>query len=245
MPPTIPRVLCIIPAHPNEHSEQVVQCIKNQTIPIQHIEVLTELINERLSFPARISKVINNYLVTVDLTQYDILFRADTDTRFTPNFLEENLKKGYDALGYGYAQIIKMPIFIKVFNGRMNPDHDDGYILVKLHFTGYKANCDDYAVKPILLRKSGFHHGSSWFAAQGELNYMYGDDPINVLFNTLYSFNQYTIFQICGYFKALLTRKKRFDIALPVIQRHMLKFRHPMRFFRLGIYIRKKLKEQK
>jgi len=239
-----PKIICIIPALPSELKIDTIQSILNQTTPVTHTVLLTEKINDNIPFPAKISKVINSFLENIKLEKYDYMLRVDADTILPPNFIEENLKKDYDALGYGYAQIIKVPPFIEVLGGKLNKHHDDGYILVKLRYTNYKASSKDYNVAPILKRNSGFHHGSSWFAAQGELNYMYGADPVSVLFNTVYSFNKYTIFQIYGYFKALVTHKERFDVAAPVIYRHCLKYRHPLRFFRVGIYIKKKIMER-
>jgi len=241
-----PRILCVIPALPSELQFDTIKSVLNQTVPVTHTIILTEKIEEKMPFPAKISKVLNNLLEKiVDLSSYDYILRVDTDTILPPNFIEENLKKDYAVLGYGYAQIIKVKPFIEVLGGRMNKHHDDGYIIQKLKFTGFAASSKDYTVPPILKRGSGLHHGSSWFVDQGELNYMYGGDPVSVLFDTIYKFNEYTIFQIYGYFKALITRAERFDIAAPVIYRHCLKYRHPKRFFRVGIYIKKKITERK
>jgi hypothetical protein len=239
-----PRIICIIPALPSEIRMDTLQSVFNQTIPITHTILLTQKIIENISFPAKISKVINGMLTNIKLENYDYLLRVDADTVLPLNFVEENLKLDMDALGYGYAQIIKITPFIKIMGGKMHPDHDDGYVLAKFRYMNLKASSKGYAVPPTLKRLSGYHHGTSWFISQGELNYMYGDDPVNVIFTAIYGFNEYALFQVYGYFKAMLTGKKRFDIANIVIYRHMLKFRNPSRFLRLPIYVRKKMKEK-
>jgi hypothetical protein len=236
-----PRVLCIIPSLPDEVKMDTLRSIFSQTVPVACTILLTEKITEKLTFPAKISKVINNMLVDLKLENYDYLLRVDADVVLPHNFLEENLKQNFDVLGYGYAQLIKMSSFIKYMDGKLHPEHDDGYVLAKFEYFGLKSSSNAYSVQPIVKRKPGFHHGSSWFVTQGELHYRYGDEPISQIVDRVYGFSIYSVFEAFGYFKALLQRKERFDIAGPNLYLQLRKFRNPTRLFRLGVYIRKKI----
>ena len=68
-----PRILCIIPVHPKESSNKTVDSVNKQTVSVSHVELLTEVIKDNIPFPAKMSKVINNYLEQTDLSQYDVL----------------------------------------------------------------------------------------------------------------------------------------------------------------------------
>jgi hypothetical protein len=118
--------------------------------------------------------------------------------------------------------------------GRMHPEHDDGYPLVKFKQLGLKAQ-STYIVPPTIQRQPGFHQGAAYFVGQGELHYRYGYDPIAefaVVFGKYRRYHPFGVFYIVGYFKALFRREIRFDVAGPILGAHLLKYRHPSRFFK-------------
>lgn len=230
-----PRIVCIVPALPNEVRLDTLRSIFFQTVPVSCVIILTEKIKEHLPFPAKISKVMNNMLVNLKIENYDYLLRVDADTVLPLNFIEENLKAQYDVLGFGSAQLIAVPAFRKCMNGLMHPDHDDGYPLFRFPQCGFKATLN-YKVEPVFRRRSGLHRGSAWFVSQGELHYRYGYDILYELAIVLGKWKQYHpygLFFFVGYFKALFQRKKLFDAGEIILRHNLLKYRHPLRFLKI------------
>jgi hypothetical protein len=236
LPNSLPRILCVIPALPSEIKLETLRSIFNQTIPINHTVLLTEKIEEKLLFPAKISRVLNNMFENLKLENYDYILRVDADTVLPLNFVEGNLKQNCEVVGYGPAQLIKVDSFQKCMGGRMHPDHDDGYFFVKYPQCNLSATLK-YNVEPVIRRKSGFHQGTSWFLSQGELHFRYGYDLFHecfVVFLKWRNYHPYGIFFLAGYFRALFQRKKRFDVADAILAHNLLKYRHPSRFFRFA-----------
>jgi hypothetical protein len=229
-----PRIICFVPALPNEIRLNTLHSIASQSIPVSAICLLTKFAPKTLAFPAKISYIVNEWLATVRLEDYDYLLRVDADTVLPANFIEGNLTGDFDVVGYGPAQLIKVSSFIKVMGGRMHPDHDDGYPLVKFKQAGLKAQ-STYFVEPVIQRQPGFHQGATYFVGQGELHYRYGYDPVGellVVFGKYKRYHPFGVFYLVGYFKALLTHKSRFDVAGPILSAGLLKYRNPSRFFK-------------
>ncbi len=176
-----------------------------------------------MSFPAKISKVLNNMLEYINIEKFDYILRVDADIILPLDFIEKNITSGQHAIGYGYAQLIEVKSFIKCMGGKFNPEHDDGYIIEKFKFCGVPASWD-YVVKPTLKRQMGFHHGSKWFVDQGSLKFMYGWDPIGIGLYVLKKFSPYSFLEAYGYFCALFKRKKRFDVSTKLVQKNFRKY---------------------
>jgi hypothetical protein len=228
------KVICLIPSLPSEVRMETLTSIFNQTVPVVHTILLTERVKDSLSFPAKISLVLNNMLENLKLENYDYLLRVDADTILPPNFIEENIKSCCAVIGYGPAQLIEVKAFLKFMKGRMYPDHDDGYPIVKLKQDGLKTQVT-YKVSPIIQRKSGFHQGTKWFIEQGELHFCYGTDVLSEFAVVMFkwkNYHPYGCFFLVGYFKALFQGKSYFDVAPTIIANHLLKFKQPLRLFR-------------
>jgi hypothetical protein len=203
---------------------ETLQSIFSQSVPVTTIILLTEKITEKLTFPAKISKVLNNMTEFVRIEKFDYILRVDADVILPNDFIEKNLQSGCKAMGYGYAQLIEVKSFMKCMGGKFNPEHDDGYIIEKFKYCGVPVSWD-YVVKPKVKRQMGSHHGSGWYLSQGELKYKYGWEPVNLGIYTLKHFGVYSIFEILGFFNALFRRKKRFDVAGSILNRQLDKFR--------------------
>ena len=236
------RIVCLIPALPSEVRMNTLQSIFNQTVPVSCTILLTQKIEADLPFPAKISKVLNDMLDNLKLENYDYLLRVDADTVLPTNFIEENLKHDFDLLGYGPAQLIKISSFQQCMSGRMHPDHDDGYPLIKFYQSGFKVTTS-YFVEPIIHRKSGLHRGSAWFIDQGEMQFRFGYDIFHELsiFRRWREYHPYGVFFLIGYFKALFQHQSRLDIAEAIMAHNSLKYRHPSRFFK---FVGKKIGEK-
>lgn len=230
----LPRIVCVIPALPSEVKMATLKSIFNQTVPVHYVILLTKKADSRLLFPAKISSILNDMLEDIKLKNYDYLLRVDTDTVLPENFVEENLKMGLDVLGWGCAQLVKIEPFLKIMNGKFHPDHDDGYIHVKMRQLGLKSSQEEYAVKPICIREPGRHHGTPWYFSQGVLDYRYGFDPAGTLYNALVVFGlPYAPFVIYGYVYAAVHRVARFDVALPNIHHYFHKYADLSRWFKI------------
>jgi hypothetical protein len=218
------KILCVIPTLPCEIKIDTLQSIFSQSIPVTTTLLLTEIINDQISFPAKISKVLNSMIAFVRIEKFDYILRVDADIILPQDFIEKNIISGFYAMGYGYAQLIDVKSFIKCMGGKFNSEHDDGYIIEKFKFCGLPTSWD-YVVKPILKREAGNHHGTSWFFTQGELKYKYGWEPVSLGIYVFKHFNVYSFFEILGFFNALFNRKKRFDVAPNIMSNQLQKYR--------------------
>lgn len=237
----------MIPALPKDVTLDTLQSVFNQTLPVVGTFVTTEKLDPSFGsmlFPAKMALILNNALDLINLDRVDYVLRVDADTVLPLNFLEENVKGGYDIMGEGYAQLIKASVFKKHFGGRLHKDHDDGYILVKGRDLGLKITHQGYLVKPIKKRAVGFHQGGDWYFSQGDLKYRYGFEPIAFATNLIFGDGRcaYTIFEVFGWLSAFLHRKKRFDVADRILYRQLGKYRNPRKLLRIGGYGAKALR---
>jgi len=234
-PIKLPRIICLIPALPSEVKLSTLKSIFEQTVPIDYTILLSKKVKEKLRFPVKISLVLNEMLKDIKLENFDYLLRVDTDTVLPPNFIEENLKLDLDALGWGCAELIKIPPFLKIMGGLFHPEHDDGYVHVKFRQLGLTSSQEGYAVKPLCVREPGKHHGSSWYFSQGVLDYQYGWDPAGMLYNAFVVFGLvYAPFVIYGYVYGIVHRIKRFDVAALNMQHYFRKYWQLGRWFKFG-----------
>jgi len=231
----LPRIICVIPALPSEVKLSTLRSIFSQTIPVDYTILLTKKVQEKLRFPVKISLVLNEMLKDLKLENFDYLLRVDTDTVLPDNFIEENLKLDLDVLGWGCAELVKIDPFLKVMGGQFHPEHDDGYIHVKMRQVGLKSSQEGYAVKPICIREPGKHHGNNWFFAQGVLDYQYGFDPAGTLYNAFAVFGlRYAPSVVYGYIYGVINPKiKRFDVASVNMQHYFRKYWQLNRWFKV------------
>jgi len=118
---------------------------------VEHIYVEPNL-HEPLG--KRIVIALNHALSKACLEDYDYLLRVDADVMLPKRFIEENLKVKADCVGTaGYAVLLKMNCFIKVFNGQF-PEVavEDTYIALKLLSLGYSVK--PWVLPPILREKA-------------------------------------------------------------------------------------------
>lgn len=226
--------MCLVPALPGEVRLETLHSIFNQSVPVACTILLTEKVKAKMSFPAKISLVMNGMLENLRLENFDYLLRVDADTVLPVDFVEGNLR-GCAVVGYGPAQLIEVASFIKFMGGRFHPEHDDGYPVFKFLACGLNVK-RGYFVEPCIQRVSGRHQGSSWFLSQGELHYKYGYDPVSelaVVVGKWRQYHPYGLFYLVGYFWALVQRKKLFDVGAGVLYRGLNKFKHPSRFLRV------------
>jgi len=145
---------------------------------VEHIYVEPNL-HEPLG--KRIVIALNHALSKACLEDYDYLLRVDADVMLPKRFIEENLKVKADCVGTaGYAVLLKMNCFIKVFNGQF-PEVavEDTYIALKLLSLGYSVK--PWVLPPILKRKSGTCHSWRYHFIRGVEMYKLGYEPLHVV----------------------------------------------------------------
>jgi len=219
-------ILCVIPSLPEDLRLQTIQSILNQTYPVKMIAILPQKV-EGKTVAEKVSKVLNEGLSHIKIDDFDYILRVDGDVILPPNFLEENLKEEPDLCGTaGYAMLIKVSTFKRVAAKKFHPKSDDSYIRYK--FMKERCKTIKYRVKPILLRKSGRHHGVNYFLNRGKSMYRLGYEPFHVLASV--RFTPWNVFAFFGYLTCLIKHEKRFDIAKFVWTKQIEKLFHFSKF---------------
>lgn len=227
-----PRILAVIPTL-NDDPTDTMKSLMNQTIKVSKILVavgseelyrkLTSTSNKGIveifyikpnfqdPLGKRIATALNHALSTVDLTSYDYLLRVDADTVLPERFIEENLKVNADYVGKaGYAMLLKMNCFLKIFKGRFaEVGAEDSYIGLKLLSKGY--NVLSWALPPKIKRRSGAHHTWRYYFTRGIEMYKLGYEPVHVVEVIRHDIRN--IFTILGYFTAIIKRLEHYDFA--------------------------------
>jgi hypothetical protein len=207
---TSPRILCVMPIHPDDkaQSEKALQSVKDQTTQVQDIITTSEIVKAD-SLAETISTVLNHALQNVDWSQYDYLFRMDADTILQPDFIEVNLRCNPDSLGYGFTHLIKISTFKRLMNCKFHLQSDDTYIEAYFKSQGY--NTPNYAVRPYRVRKTGVTHDYRYFIYHGYTMHRIGSDPLRAISKLL--FNPRNVWSVMSYFYAKITRQPQFSFA--------------------------------
>jgi len=212
------KILCVIPALHEDLSKVTLKSIEKQTIPVTRILVLSQKVEGR-TLPERVSRVLNEGLMGVNLRDFDFLLRVDGDVFLPFDFIEENLRACPDLCGgAGYAMLIRVEPFLRIMNGFFHCEDDDSYIRAKFSMCGCKVM--PYQVQPVLLRRPGRHHGLKYYIEQGRRHYRLGWMPFWLVSSI--RFDLLEIFEVLGYLAAFTRRGKRFDVA-GYVQRHQIR----------------------
>jgi hypothetical protein len=222
-----PKVLCLYVSLPEEISVETLDSIKQQSLPVQKIVMVTER-SSKAFVADRVCEVVNKALEKISLQEYDYILRVDSDVVLPSNFLEANLKTGLDVMGFGSAQIIRIDPFIKLMNGKLNIVSDDNYIHHK--FLAHGLTAGQPVIKAVKKRASGAPYGNDYFIKMGEIQYCMGVEPLHEV--GAMKPNAESIFRLFGYFRALLTRKPLLDTAKYIRYRQLATIRNVTRLSR-------------
>jgi glycosyltransferase involved in cell wall biosynthesis len=227
-----PKILAVIPTLDDDPTDTIKSLLR-QTVKVSKIIVavgslklyrrlissygdnVAEFIYVKPNFQdplgKRVAAALNCALSKVRLSEYDYLLRVDADTILPSRFIEENLKVKADYVGKaGYAMLLKMDCFIKVFNGRfVEVAAEDSYIGLKLLSLGYAVK--PWALPPFLKRKSGSHHSWRYYLTRGIEMYKLGYEPIHVI--EVLRRDLRNVFTVVGYMLTIFSRRRRYDIA--------------------------------
>lgn len=209
-------------ALPSDVNLRVFRCIASQTVPISLTLVLTETVNAA-TWPARVSKILNNGLRHVNLDDFDYILRVDCDAWLPPDFVEGNLQGSPDVCGLGAAMLIKTSSFQNVMGGKFDPYSDDAAI--HFEFQRRRLKATPYRVNPRVLRPPGATHRLSYWVEQGHVYYQLGCEPFHVLAKTRLGLCH--ILSVVGYVCAALKRAPQCRCAGYVRFHQLRRLIHP------------------
>lgn len=226
------KILAVIPTL-NDDPTETIRSLKSQTIKVSRILVAVgskdlyqklalnndyenvEYVYVKPNFKdpigRRIATALNYVLSMVKLEDYDYLLRVDADTVLPKHFIEENLKVNADCVGKaGYAMLLKMNCFLRVFKGRFaEVGAEDSYIGLKLLSKGYSVL--PWTLPPKVKRRSGAHHTWRYYFTRGMEMYKLGYEPVHVAEVIRHDIRN--VFTILGYFVAIVKGLKHYDFA--------------------------------
>jgi len=157
----------------------------------------------------RVTVALNTILAGESVQKYDYIMKTDADAQLPRRFIEENLKENADCCGgSGYAMIIKVSSFMKVFGGRF-PEvaADDTYLGLEFMRRGYIFK--DWRLPPASMRKP--HHSYRHQFIWGAELYKMGYEPIHVLARIRE--HRREILTACAYVSAMLKRTRKYELA--------------------------------
>jgi hypothetical protein len=234
-----PRILAVIPTL-NDDPEDTIESIKAQDVKVSKIfigvgsrKLFKELISKtsqnvefvyvkldfRQSSGARIGHTINTALAGAKLEDYDYLLRVDADTTLPRHFLTANLKVKADMVGrFGFAVLLKTYPFIKLLKGRW-PElfGEDTYVVQTYLSNGYRVM--NYALSPILKRKSGAFYSWQEQYLRGVSYYKLGYEPLHAFgLSVDVISNRKNLFVFLGYTGSIMRRMKQYEFARSIFK---------------------------
>lgn len=216
------KIICVMLALPSDVNPRIFRCIASQTVPISLVLVLTEIVNAP-TWPARVSKILNNGLSHINLDDFNYILCVNSDAWLPPDFVEGNLKGDPDVCGLGAAMLIKTSSFQQVMGGKFDPYSDDAAI--HFEFQRHRLKASPYRVNPRVLRQPGATHRLNYWVEQGHVYYQLGCEPFHVLAKTRLGWRH--ILSVFGYVHAALKREPQCRCAGYVRFHQLRRLIHP------------------
>lgn len=223
------RILAIIPTLKDDPLETI-GSIQRQTVGDIDICVISGCLGKRFtdvqwfyfkpnmceSVGLRVARSINYALSFYCLPRYEYLLRVDADVIIPRDFIKDNVKLDSSYVGKaGYAMLIKMVDFLKVFDGRFPlVGAEDSYISFMFESKGY-SNLT-WNTHPIVTREGFKRHPWRYHYARGLEMFKLGYEPVHVIHASRNSF------LIVGYLRGLFSMVDRYPFYKWV-------FRHQVR----------------
>ncbi|MGD0395505.1 MAG: glycosyltransferase family A protein [Nitrososphaerales archaeon] len=225
------RVLAIIASY--EPAQRTRLSLESQSLPPARIVVADKIFHDR-HVGIRVSKAINTALDGLDMTEFDWLLRVDGDTLLPPDWIEKASALGADVVGTGGVLLVRMSAFKAVGYRFPVLEAEDSMLILKLMSLGFKRV--PYT-EPISLRgmMRGTDSSMLTFFRNGIWRWKMGYEPIHAVYISVaasaHHRNLRFLFQIFGYFFAMLSRPKKWDIDLArfVFDRQLRTDREKMR----------------
>jgi hypothetical protein len=202
---------------PNDLHPDCEKGIWNQTV---HIDKLIFVFNQLRggTLAGRVSFALNRALETVNVSDFDYVFRVDSDTVLAPTFLENILRGNPDLAGNGgYAMLIKVKPFLEFMGGRFNSESDDSYLIHKFRAEGLKVR----QISDSFLDTRTHKHSKKDQMFIGTIYYKSGYEPFHILLFLLRTKKQrQQVHQVnsmwllvLSYFINVIKREPKFDFA--------------------------------
>jgi hypothetical protein len=225
------KILCVVPTLLEDLNPKCEAGIKSQTVPIDKILFIFNKY-EGGTLASRVSCALNKGLETVNLQEYDYIFRVDADTILDPCFLESNLKGSPDLAGNGgYAMLIKVKPFLELMGGRFNRESDDSYIMYRFKTEGLKVK----AINDNYLDTRIHKHSKKDQMFIGTIYYKMGYEPLHILHFLLrtkaqrrqvHQTNSMKLL-VLSYFINVIKREPKFDFAPKIWNYQIGRLTHP------------------
>jgi len=224
------KILAVIPTLADDPTETI-KSISEQTVKVSKIlvavgskELYEKLTSKNLNgveyfyvkpdfrepLGKRVATAINTVLAKENLREYDYLLKVDDDVVLPKRFIEENIEINADYVGgSGYAMILKVSSFLKIFNGKFaEVAADDTYVGLKFLHRGFLVK--QWRCLPVLVLNRPPHSYRHFFSRGIEM-YKLGYEPIHVFERIRW--DRRCVFSILGYFTAMLKGIERYDFA--------------------------------
>ena len=225
------KILCMVPTLFEDLNPNCEIGIKSQTVPIDKILfIFNKYVGGTLA--SRVSCALNKGLETINLVDYDYIFRVDADTVLKPTFLENILKGSPDLAGNGgYAMLIKVKPFIELMGGKFNVESDDSYVMYRFKTEGLKVK----AINDSCLDTRIHKHSKKDQMFIGTIYYKMGYEPFHILHFLLrtkaqrlqcHQTNSMKLL-VLSYFINVIKHESKFDFAYKIWNYQIGRLTHP------------------
>jgi len=221
------RILVLVVSLPSNLKFAAIHSIMRQSVPVEMIVLLTKKSNRGPTLIERTPDVTNQGLESIRLEDFDYILRMDGDTLLGQNFIKNNLADNPDAVGVGFAMLIKVTPFMQLMKGRFYEECDDTYLGIKFKMFG--KNVHTYLEKPVHIGK---HKGIDvpYAVDRGRMLYRMGWTPLHVFQSIFENLPESlrNIFMFAAYLaNFLLLRPEKMDIASWVRSYQVRRETHP------------------
>jgi len=205
------RILAIIASY--EPAQRTRLSLESQSLPPAKIVVADRIFHDR-HVGIRVSKALNTALDGLDLTEFDWFLRVDGDVLLPPDWIEKAVALGADVIGTGGVLLVRMSAFKAVGYRFPVLEAEDSMLILKLMSLGFKRVP---FTEPMSLRgmMRGTDSSMLTFFRNGIWRWKMGYEPIHAIYISVVAAAHYRnlrfLFQIFGYFFALLSRPRKWD----------------------------------
>lgn len=203
------KILCLVPALPEDLDPECLPSIRNQTMPVNSIKLVSSRVRGG-NFPEKVTYVLNKALEEIDLKDYDYLLRVDGDTVLPPDFVEKGVAAGCDLYGtIGYAMLIRVQPFISCMNGRFFRLSNDTYIPHCFAAHGFSVLRGDFSK----VRTRNKLHSWMYYYFIGSNYYRLGYTLLHFLVSLKPRPLRVSAMLLAGFLGSWVNRKPKFDVA--------------------------------
>ena len=205
------KILCIILSLPSQLKFETIRSVMDQSVPVEMIILLTKK-SMKPTLIERIADAENAGLEHISLKDFDYILKVDGDTILGRDFIKNNLTDKPDAVGAGFAFLVKVEPFMKLLGGRFYSECEDTYLGAKFLAAG--RNVHSYYEEPIFVSKH-YSLDVPYLVDRGKMLFRMGWMPLHVVQTIFYKmpYSLRNVFMVGSYFINLVLRPNKMDIA--------------------------------